>query len=433
MNQDSSDRDIDCSRVSSDDEKVISVNQAVRMVLNQIRPLGAEEIALSKAHGRILFESVRASRSVPPFNNSAMDGYAVRWRDVAAVSERQPVTLQVLETVRAGRVARGAVTKSGAIRIMTGAPLPRGADTIVRVEHTEALNRVVRIKKTDGAASHVRRAGEDICRGQKILERGRTLTPADIGLAASVGKSRLKVYRKPIVGLISTGDELLDVNDPPKPGKIVNSNSYTLAAAIEQAGAVSEFLGIARDSRRQLAAVLRKALRCDVIVTSGGVSVGDYDFVKEALRDIGVRMQFWRVAQRPGHPMVFGRIGNKPVFGLPGNPVSSAVSFLLYARPALLKMMGSSKLFLPVVTARLEHDIRSPLGLKEFIRCRVREDHGKIFVSSTGTQSSGVLSSLSKSDGLIVAHEKYQLLKKGAKAPVVLLRRHEQLQEKLGF
>ncbi|MDH3443636.1 MAG: molybdopterin molybdotransferase MoeA, partial [Deltaproteobacteria bacterium] len=296
---------------------MISVNQAVHLVLKQIRPLGAEEAALSNAHGRILFENLRASRSVPPFDNSAMDGYAVRWRDVAAVSDRLPVTLRVFETLAAGRIARGAVTKAGAIRIMTGAPLPQGADTIVRVEHTEAFNNSVRIKKTDGKASHVRLAGEDIRRGQTILERGRKLTPADIGLAASVGKSRLKVYRKPTVGLISTGDELLDVNDPPEPGKIVNSNSYTLAAAIEQAGAVPQSLGIARDTRRGLASVLRKALRCDVIVTSGGVSVGDYDFVKEALGDIGVRMQFWKVAQRPGHPMAFGRIGNKPVFGLP--------------------------------------------------------------------------------------------------------------------
>ncbi len=316
---------------------------------------------------------------------------------------------------------------------MTGAPIPRGADTVVRVEHTTASGDAVRIVKTDGAASHIRKAGEDIKRGELILQKGRALTPADLGLIASVGKSRVKVYRRPAVGLISTGDELLNVDDPPLPGKIVNSNSYTLAAAIEQAGAVPYALGIARDSRRSLAAALKKALRFDVIVTSGGVSVGDYDFVKQALGDVGVQMRFWKVAQRPGHPMTFGRIGTKPVFSLPGNPVSSAVSFLLYARPALLKMMGHRNVFLPVIQATLEHDIQAGRGLKEFIRCRVHRDHGEVFVSSTGTQSSGVLKSLSLAQGLIVAAETESFLKKGSKVPVIMLNFNDQLQAEMGF
>jgi molybdopterin molybdotransferase len=412
---------------------VITVGRAVRLVLKQIRPLGGDEVALSEAHGRILFENVWARRSVPPFDNSAMDGYAVRWQDVANASERQPARLRVVATVKAGRVAPHPVLKGVAIRIMTGAPIPRGADTIVRVEHTEAFNDSVYIKRTEGKASHVRRAGEDIRRGQTILERGRKLFPADIGLMASVGKNFVKVFRQPTVGLISTGDELMEIDDRPAPGKIFDSNSYTLSAAIKGAGAVPRFLGIARDNRRGLITALRRALRCDVVITSGGVSVGDYDFVKEVFRDIGVRVEFWKVAQRPGHPMAFGLIGQKPVFGLPGNPVSSAVSFLLYARPALLKMMGYRELFLPVAAAHLEHDIRTPLGLKEFIRCRVREDQSEMYVSSTGTQSSGVLRSLALADGLIVAQEKYALLKKGTKVPVILLRRCDQLQREMGF
>ena len=412
---------------------MITVEQAVQLVLKQVRSLPPEEVAVVNALGRVLWENVRSNRTVPPFDNSAMDGFAVRWRDVAGASPESPVTLRVVETVAAGYVAHRRVPKESSIRIMTGAPIPGGADTVVRVEHTTASGDTVRIDKTDGSGSHIRKAGEDIRKGEVILQRGRALTPADLGLLASVGQSQVKVFRCPLVGLISTGDELLKIDDPPQPGKIVNSNRYTLSAAIQQAGAEPRFLGIARDSRKSLVAALKKALRFDVIITSGGVSVGDFDFVKQALGDIGVRMHFWKVAQRPGHPMTFGRIGTKPVFGLPGNPVSCAVSFLLYARPALRKMMGHRNLFLPVVPATLEHDIRKGQGLKEFIRCRVQRAGGEIMVSSTGTQSSGVLKSLSQAQGLIVAHERDGLLKKGSKVPVILLDPNDQLQAELGF
>jgi molybdopterin molybdotransferase len=362
-----------------------------------------------------------------------MDGFAVRWADVSGAAPQTPATLRLIETIAAGQLARRRVSPGTAIRIMTGAPVPRGSDTIVRVEDTQPSGDRVIIRASDGAGSHVRKAGEDIRKGQLILPRGRQLTPADIGLLASVGRGRVGVYRRPEVGLISTGDELLRVDEPPRPGKIVNSNSYTLAAAIAEAGAVPRVLGIVRDSRRGLATALKRALRYDVVITSGGISVGDFDFVKEALGDIGVRMQFWKVAQRPGHPMAFGRIGAKPVFGLPGNPVSSAVSFLLYARPALLKMMGARHLFLPVITATLEHDIEKRHRLKEFIRCRIRRENGAPFVSSTGTQSSGVLRSLSLAQGLIVGHEEQALLRKGSQVPVILIGCQDQLQAELGF
>ncbi len=412
---------------------MITVGEAIELVLRQIRPLSAEQVPLLRAHGRVLCEKVRAPRDVPPFDNSAMDGFAVRWRDVAGASKQSPVTLKVIDTVPAGYVSKHRVTTGVAIKIMTGAPLPRGSDAVARVEDTKAAGPLVSIHKSDGPGSHIRKQGEDIKKGQTILQKGRRLTPADLGLMASVGKSRVRVYRRPSVGVISTGDELLNIEDPPKRGKIVNSNSYTLAAAIEEAGAVPHILGIARDNRKGLASALEKALRYDVIMTSGGVSVGDYDFVKEVLHTVGMRMKFWRVAQRPGHPMAFGRIANKPVFGLPGNPVSSMVSFLLYARPALLKMMGYKNLFLPVVEATLEHEIRKNHRLKEFIRCRIRHENGQLFVGSTGTQSSGVLRSLSLAQGLIVAQEAAGDLKKGAKVSVILLNAHDQLQAEIGF
>jgi molybdopterin molybdotransferase len=412
---------------------VISVGEAVALVLEQIRPLSGETVSILGAQGRNLHENIRASRAVPPFDNSAMDGFAVRWADISRASPQAPATLRVIDSIAAGTVTRRRVSAGTAIRIMTGAPVPRGGDSIVRVEDTEAAGETIRIRKADGAGSHVRKAGEDIHKGQIILEKGRRLTPADLGLLASVGRSRVKVYRRPTVGLISTGDELLNVEEPPRPGKIVNSNSYTLAAAIAEAGAIPRVLGIVRDTRRGLVAAVKKALRYDVVITSGGVSVGDYDLVKQALGDIGVRIQFWKVAQRPGHPMAFGCIGAKPVFGLPGNPVSSVVSFLLYARPALLRMMGSRELFLPVIMATLEHDIEKHHRLKEFIRCRIRRENGAAFVSSTGTQSSGVLRSLSLAQGLIVGREEQTLLEKGSQVPVIMIGCHDQLQAELGF
>ncbi|MGE5306331.1 MAG: gephyrin-like molybdotransferase Glp [Alphaproteobacteria bacterium] len=424
---------IDCYNGSSDYGSVITVGAAVQLILKRIRPLSGEEVGILDARERILFEKLRAARHVPPFDNSAMDGFAVRWADVEGASPDSPTILRVLETVPAGYVAKQRLVKGSAIRIMTGAPVPRGADTIVRVEDTEATGDQVRIQRAEGRGSHVRKAGEDIRGGEIILQRGRKLTAADLGLIASVGQARVKVYRRPTVAIISTGDELLNVEDKPQPGKVVNSNSYTLAAAIAETGAVPRVLGIARDTRKGLVAAFKKALCYDVIVTSGGVSVGDFDFVKEAFADIGVKMHFWRVAQRPGHPMAFGRVGAKPVFGLPGNPVSSTVSFLLYARPALLKMMGHQKLFLPVAMATLEHEIHKRHRLKEFIRCRIRRENGHLFVSSTGTQSSGVLRSLSLAEGLIVAHEEQERLAKGSRVPVLVLDYHDPLQAELGF
>jgi molybdopterin molybdotransferase len=412
---------------------MISVNQAVELILKQISPLPGEEVPLLQTTGRVLCEEVRARRSVPPFANSAMDGYATRWQDVAQASASHPATLQILESVPAGYVAKHRVSGGTAIKIMTGAPIPTGADTVVRVEHTESLRDQVRIFKVDGPGSHIRKAGEDIQKGQIILDKGKLLTPADIGLMASVGKSRVRVHRKPTVGLISTGDELLRVEAPPRPGKIVNSNSYTLSAAIQEAGAHPVPLGIVRDKRKNLASVFKKALRYDAVITSGGVSVGDYDLVKEALGDVGVQMEFWQVAQKPGHPMAFGRIGKKPVFGLPGNPVSSAISFLLYARPALMKMMGHKNLFLPVIPATLEHEIKKAMGVKEFIRCRLRYENGQSFASSTGTQGSGILRSLSLAQGLIVTHEEQTYIEKGSEVPVILLNHNDLLKAEMGF
>jgi len=413
---------------------MVTVDEAVHLILERVSLLRCEAASLLEAHGRVLGESVRAPRNVPPFANSAMDGFAVRWEDVHMSRPDKPVSLHIAGEVAAGYVWTKALSQGEAIKIMTGASVPKGADTIIRVEYTKTRGKQVDIHKTDGVGVHIRQIGEDITKGQSVIQKGKILSPADIGLLASIGKRKVRVHRRPVVAIVSTGDELVPVDQNPGPGKIVNSNSYTLSSAVQQVGGVPRLLGIVRDKRKSLKTAFEKALQSDVVIVSGGVSVGDYDFVKEALADAGVRMRLWKVAQRPGHPMAFGYIGRKLVFGLPGNPVSSAVSFFLYARPALLKMMGHKNVFLPVVRARLEHDVKTAPGLKEFVRCCLRRTNNRFYASSTGTQSSGVLRSLALAHGLIVSQEHQTVLRKGSEAPVVLLNSYElSLQEEMGF
>ncbi len=411
-----------------------TVNQAVKLILETVSPLPSEKVAVADGLGRVLCEDVRSGRNVPSFSNSAMDGFAVRWGDLAGASSAAPASLRVRGEVAAGAVSRKRVLPGTAIRIMTGAPVPAGADAIVRVEYTETHGDRVAVFRTEAKGSHIRPAGEDICKGQLVLERGKVLGAADIGLMASIGKAAVRVRRRPVVAIVATGDELIGVEDRPARGKVVNSNGYTLSSAVREVGAVAKSFGIVRDSRNRLTGTFKTALACDALITSGGVSVGDYDYVKDALGDAGVRMRFWKVAQRPGHPMAFGHMGSTPVFGLPGNPVSSLVSFILYVRPALLKMMGHEDLFMPVVRAKLTHDIKTAPGLKEFVRCRIEEENGRFLASSTGTQSSGVLRSLSLAQGLIVAREDQRVLRQGSYAPVILLdNRSRWLQKEMGF
>ena len=411
-----------------------TVNEAVELILDTVSPLPCERVPLDEGLGRVLCEDVRSGRDVPSFANSAMDGFAVRWSDVAGASPSAPVSLKVRGTVGAGSVSRKRVLSGTAIRIMTGAPVPAGTDAIVRVEYTDTAGERVVVSRTDGQGSHIRPAGEDIRSGDLVLGRGKVLAVPDVGLLASIGRPKVRVHRRPVVAIIATGDELIGVGDRPAPGKVVNSNGYTLSSAVAEAGAVPKSFGIVRDDRESLTQAFRDAMTCDALITSGGVSVGDYDYVKDALADAGVRMRFWRVAQRPGHPMAFGSKGSRPVFGLPGNPVSSLVSFILYVRPSLLRMMGHENLFMPVVRAKVAHDIKTARGLKEFVRCRLEQDNGRFVASSTGTQSSGVLRSLSLAQGLVVAREDQTVLRKGSHAPAILLdHRGRWLQREMGF
>ena len=391
------------------------------MILETIPPLGGERIGLLQAVGRVLAEEVRSAREVPPFANSAMDGYAVRWDDVHNASAGQPVAVDVIEVIQAGAVPTQTVTIGTASKIMTGAVIPPGADTVIRVEDTEEQDGRVWIKRPERPGTHIRASGEDIHCGQVVLRKGRVLRPADIGLLASVGRSTVLVRQRPRVAILSTGNELVEVDEALRPGQIVNSNAYTLAAAVQETGGQPVPLAIARDTLEEIRAALSEAVRHDVVLSTGGVSVGDFDFVKTAMDELGVRRLFWQVAQRPGKPLTFGLLRERPYFGLPGNPVSALVCFYLYVRPALGRMMGQERLFPPVVSATVGEDIPKAKGLTEFVRCRLTRTNEHYEAHSTGSQSSGVLSSLSLGEGLAIGPAELALLPKGMSVKVIVL------------
>ncbi len=400
---------------------MISVHDALLTILDTVSPLAGERVGLLDAVGRVLAEDIRSEREVPPFANSAMDGYAVRWDDIRDTAVDLPVTLGVLEVIQAGMVPTQAVTPGTASKIMTGAVMPSGADTVVKVEETEERDGRVWIKRSERSGNNVRESGEDIHRGQVVLEKGRVLRPADIGLLASVGRSLVLVHQRPRVAILSTGNELAEVDEALQPGQIVNSNAYTLAAAVRDAGGLPVPLTIARDTLEEIRAALAEAVRHDVVLSTGGVSVGDFDFVKQAMDELHMHRLFWQVAQKPGKPLTFGLLRERPYFGLPGNPVSALVCFYLYVRPALRRMGGHEKLFSPVVTATIGEDIAKAKGLTEFVRCRMTHVHGHYTAHSTGNQSSGVLSSLSLGEGLVIGPPEFSTLPRGMNVKVLVL------------
>ena len=401
---------------------MLSVKEARDLVLQQIPILGTEHVDLFSALGRVLAEDIAAPYQIPPHDNSAMDGYAVRAADLQRASTETPIVLEVLADLPAGYVSQQCVGAGQAIRIMTGAPIPAGADAVLRVEDTaRGAGNQVRMSKAVPPGHDIRKAGEDIRQGEQILSKGNVLRPAEVGLLASIGKSFVQVYQRPQVAILATGDELVDIDEPLAPGKIVNSNSYALAALVLETGAIPLHLGIARDRKADLEAKFAAGLRADVLLSSGGVSVGDYDLVKTLLKQSGSTMEFWQVCMKPGKPLAFGMMQGKPAFGLPGNPVSAMVSYEIFGRPALLQMMGHARLYRAVVAAALAEDYRKTDERKHFLRVTVRQVQGKYVAATTGAQGSGILSSMVKANGLAVIEEARMLVKSGEEVPVMVL------------
>jgi molybdopterin molybdotransferase len=400
---------------------MISADEALAQVLGSVAPLGVERIPLRAAAGRILAEEIRSDRAIPGFDNSAMDGYAVRRADVAGAGEQTPKQLKVIETVAAGSMPTVQVQTGEAVRIMTGAPVPQGADSIVPVERTRSSGGTVEIMAEPAPGEFVRPRGEDLHVGELVMGPGKLLSPPDIGMLASLNHAMVDVHRRPRVAIVATGDELVDVDQPPTGAQVVNSSAYALAAVVEQCGGEAVILKVARDTPEEIRARLSEATAMDAVLSTGGVSAGDFDHVKAILDELGMRTLFHGVAQKPGRPLKYGLMAGRPVFGLPGNPVSTLVCFYLYARPALLKMGGHTVLGLPRITARCATDIKTANNLTEFVRVKLERRGGEFHALPAGSQGSNILSGLSRADGLLIGPARETVLKAGVQATVLLL------------
>src|SRR3972149_1735927 len=417
---------------------MISVEAALEIILSEIKPLGMERVNILSAMGRVLGENIVADTNNPPWDNSAMDGYAVRAVDTKEASKDQPVTLQIIEDLPAGYVAKKSVKRGQTIRIMTGAPMPNGADAVIMVEETErpearGKRQEVKVFKEAKVGDNVRKAGEDFKKGDIVLRKRMTIRPAEIGMLAAVGKPNVYVYQQPNVAVLSTGDELIEIEEAPMNGKIRNSNSYAIAAQIKACGATPIQLGIARDTKKDLKEKLEFGLTADCIVSSGGVSVGDFDFVKDVLKQMGSEMRFWKVAMKPGKPLAFGVIANKPAFGLPGNPISSMVAFEQFARPAILKMMGKKDIFKRAFDALLTKPIKKKAGRMNFERAALEQKDGQFYVTPLEGQGSGILSSMVKANCLIILSEDAKDVEKDSKVKVQPMDEGLLYQDKPGY
>jgi molybdopterin molybdotransferase len=412
---------------------VISVDEALAEILRHVKPLPPERVPILDSLSRVLADEIVSDVNIPPFDNSAMDGYAVRCADVAGASPESPVCLSVAGSVAAGYVARGYLEPGTAMRIMTGAPIPEGADAVVPYEDTSDFDRPkeerlaipakeIEVREAVQLRDHVRPAGEDIRQGEQVMAVGRVIRPQEIGVLASLGYETVLVHRRPKVAILATGDELLEVHEPLAPGKIRNSNEYTNAALVTRTGGIPIRLGIARDTEADLTAKIQDGLEqgADLFLTSGGVSVGDYDVVKDVL-DAEGQMQFWQVCMKPGKPLAFGLLqGGVPLIGLPGNPVSAMVSFEQFARPAILKMLGHKDLAKPMVQAILDESLTNS-GRRGFVRVIVTRLADGYHARTTGEQGSGVLTSMAKANGLAIIPEGIRQLEAGSEVVVQML------------
>jgi molybdopterin molybdotransferase len=413
---------------------MISVEEALEKILSYVTALGEEEAPILESMGQVLEEDVISEFDIPPLDNAAMDGYAVRAADTEGASKASPRLLRIIDTVIAGSISTKEVTPGTAIRIMTGAPVPIGADSVIRFEDTDETRRhpdsgEIGILCKIEPGLNIRKAGEDVPRGQVILKKGTLIRPAEVGVLASLGRETASVIRRPVVAVLATGNELMDLGQPLPPGKIYNSNTYSVAALVRHYGGIPKILGIALDNEESLVSKLHQGLDADMLITSGGVSAGDYDIVKDVLAREG-EITFWTVRMKPGKPLAFGtikgldkqgRVKRIPHLGLPGNPVSSMVTFEVFARPAMLKMMGRKNQAKPTVQAVLEDRAVNTDGRRVFVRARVTRRDGRYYARLTGPQGSGILTSMSQANSLAIIPEDRAEVSAGETVQAIML------------
>jgi molybdopterin molybdotransferase len=417
--------------------QMISVEEALEKILGYIAVLEPEEKHVLECLGQVAAEDIRSSIDVPPLDNAGMDGYAVRAESIAGAGEKNPQQLKVIGDVPAGTVSKEKVGRGESMSIMTGAAVPEGADTVVPFEDTDGLDRrlsgaslsEVNVRRAWPRGKNIRLAGEDIRRGDLLVSKGAVLRPQEIGVLASIGRARLKVIRRPMVAILATGDELVDIDKPLPFGKIHNSNTYTLATQVQRYGGIPRIMGIAPDDMRELSLRIQEGLDSDMLITSGGVSQGYYDVVKEVLAREG-EVAFWTVRMKPGKPLAFGvfrggkaagRKGGVPHLGVPGNPVSSMIVFELFARPAILKMLGKQNFVKPTIRAVMEDGIKNEDGRRIFARVIAARRDGGYFAHTTGGQGSGILTSMVKANGLAIVPEEMVEVKPGDSLNVMML------------
>jgi molybdopterin molybdotransferase len=393
---------------------MITVEKALEIILSNSPIMEkSEKIDLFNCHGRTLFKDTVADYNVPPENNSAMDGYAILTADTASAGKNNPVSLKIIDEVQAGYKFNGEKLQSGsAIRIMTGAPIPEGADSVIPFEDTQESENIVKVFKKTAIHENIRFAGEDIKKGNIVLKSGTRIDSAEIGLLSSINMKEIEVYKKPEVGIISTGDELAEPGSV-NSGKIINSNAYVLYSEVKKYGGNPIYGGIVKDNYQDVKNCFLKMMDNDIIISSGGVSMGRYDFIPDVLKELGIDIKIEKVKMKPGKPIVFGTIDKKIFFGLPGNPVSVMVSFMQFVRPAILKITGNDKITKPLIKAITTEIITKKKGRKHFIRGIFHIENGKIFVSTTGPQGSGMLTSMSSANCLIIVPEEIDLIKSG--------------------
>ncbi len=417
---------------------MISVEEALEKILSYVNVLEPEDELILNSLGRVLAEDIYSDIDIPPLDNSAMDGYAVRAESTKDASPSSPRILRIIGEVAAGYIASEEVTPGTTIRIMTGAPVPKGADAVVQFEDTDEEKRKAAKKPLDeigilrqaAKGLNIRKAGEDISKGSLVLSAGTVLRPQEIGVLASLGRDVVSVIRRPVVAVLATGDELVDIKEQLPPGKIYNSNTYSLAAQVSRYGGVPKILGIARDNIAALEDKIKQAHDADMLITSAGVSVGEYDIVKDVLARLG-EVTFWTVRMKPGKPLAFGllNLGKKkvPHLGFPGNPVSSMITFEQFARPAILKMLGKKEFAKPTIKARSEDRINNRDKRRIYARVRVAKRNGQYFASLVGPQGSGILTSMALANGLMIVPEDKAAIEAGEEVQVQMLDWNEEM------